>query len=55
MLPLETQMQIGVVFGDRKLFGRSASIMKKVIDNRYLLKLGGVGLLLKKGKLDMYH
>lgn len=46
---------IGVVFGDRKLFGRSASIMKKVIDNRYLLKLGGVGLLLKKGKLDMYH
>ncbi len=46
---------IGVVFGDRKLFGRSASIMKKVIDNRYLLKLGGIGLMLKKGKLDMYR
>ncbi|MDQ0159500.1 NAD(P)/FAD-dependent oxidoreductase [Alkalibacillus salilacus] len=46
---------IGVIFDDKKLYGRSASIMKKVIDNRYLLKLGGVGLLLKKGKLDMYH
>ncbi|MGP4073007.1 NAD(P)/FAD-dependent oxidoreductase [Piscibacillus sp. B03] len=46
---------IGVVFDDKKLFGRSASIMKKVIDNRYLMKLGGVGLVLKKGKLDMYH
>ncbi|GAA0464808.1 NAD(P)/FAD-dependent oxidoreductase [Alkalibacillus silvisoli] len=46
---------IGVVFDEKKLYGRSASIMKKVIDNRYLVKLGGVGLLLKKGKLDMYH
>ncbi|MGM8216776.1 NAD(P)/FAD-dependent oxidoreductase [Bacillaceae bacterium W0354] len=46
---------IGVVFDGKKLYGRSASIMKKAIDNRYLLKLGGVGLFLKKGKLDMYH
>ncbi|WP_017186774.1 NAD(P)/FAD-dependent oxidoreductase [Alkalibacillus haloalkaliphilus] len=46
---------IGVVFDDKKLYGRSASIMKKAIDNRYLVKLGGVGLLLKKGKLDMYR
>lgn len=46
---------IGVVFNGKKLYGRSASIMKKIIDNRYLLKLGGIGLFLKKGKLDMYH
>ncbi|UOQ46055.1 NAD(P)/FAD-dependent oxidoreductase [Halobacillus salinarum] len=46
---------IGVVFGDKKLFGWSASAMKKVIDNRYLLKLGGVGLVLKKGKLNFLN
>ncbi|SDM13527.1 NAD(P)/FAD-dependent oxidoreductase [Sediminibacillus halophilus] len=45
---------IGVVFGDKKLFGWSASVMKKVIDNRYLLKLGGIGLLLKKGKFNFF-
>ncbi|WP_194841261.1 NAD(P)/FAD-dependent oxidoreductase [Salinibacillus xinjiangensis] len=46
---------MGVVFGDKKLFGWSASVMKKVIDNRYLLKLGGIGLLLKKGKFNIFH
>ncbi|MBM7554871.1 FAD-dependent oxidoreductase [Thalassobacillus pellis] len=46
---------IGVVFDDKKLFGWSASVMKKVIDNRYLLKLGGIGLLLKKGKFNIFH
>lgn len=42
---------IGVVF-DKKLKGTPAAAMKKVIDDRYLLLLGGVGLLLKKGKLN---
>ncbi len=46
---------IGVVFNGKKLFGWSASVMKKVIDNRYLLKLGGIGLLLKKGKFNIFH
>ncbi|QHS23119.1 NAD(P)/FAD-dependent oxidoreductase [Virgibacillus sp. MSP4-1] len=46
---------IGVVFGDKKLYGWSASAMKKIIDNRYLLKLGGIGLLLKKGKFNFFH
>ncbi|MCL1631103.1 NAD(P)/FAD-dependent oxidoreductase [Sporolactobacillus sp. CPB3-1] len=41
---------IGVVF-DHKLTGKPAAAMKKVIDDRYLLMLGGVGLVLKKGKL----
>ncbi|RYM06180.1 NAD(P)/FAD-dependent oxidoreductase [Sporolactobacillus sp. THM7-7] len=43
---------IGVVF-DKKLTGRPAAVMKKVIDDRYLLMLGGVGLVLKKGKLNL--
>ncbi|WLR50443.1 NAD(P)/FAD-dependent oxidoreductase [Bacillus tianshenii] len=44
---------IGVI-GDKKVFGKTAAFMKKVIDNRYLLKLGGAGLVLKKGKLKMF-
>nr|WP_026104969.1 NAD(P)/FAD-dependent oxidoreductase [Halalkalibacterium ligniniphilum] len=40
---------IGVV-GSRKLFGSSASFMKKMIDNRYLFLLGGPSLVMKKGK-----
>lgn len=42
---------MGTVFSDYKLFGKTASTMKKVIDNRYLFLLGGVRLILKKGKL----
>nr|WP_083270580.1 NAD(P)/FAD-dependent oxidoreductase [Bacillus marinisedimentorum] len=45
---------IGVVFGDKKLFGSTAAAMKKVIDNRYLLKLGGPSMVLKKGKLKLF-
>ncbi|MBO8156744.1 MAG: NAD(P)/FAD-dependent oxidoreductase [Bacillaceae bacterium] len=41
---------IGVVFNGTKLYGWKAVFMKRVIDNRYLFKLGGLGLLLKKGK-----
>ncbi|GAA4723180.1 NAD(P)/FAD-dependent oxidoreductase [Brevibacillus fulvus] len=42
---------IGIVFGNKKLFGSSAALMKKASDLRYLYKLGGVGLALKKAKL----
>ncbi|KGX89615.1 NADH dehydrogenase [Pontibacillus halophilus JSM 076056 = DSM 19796] len=45
---------IGVILDGKKLFGWTASVMKKVIDNRYLLKLGGIGLLLKKGKFNIF-
>ncbi|MDL4841945.1 NAD(P)/FAD-dependent oxidoreductase [Aquibacillus rhizosphaerae] len=45
---------IGVVFGNKKLFGWSASVMKKIIDNRALFKIGGIGLLLKKGKFNIF-
>jgi NADH:ubiquinone reductase (H+-translocating) len=43
---------IGVVYG-KKLFGTKASIMKKVIDNRALLMVGGASLVLKKGKFNI--
>jgi len=46
---------IGVVLNNRKLFGFKASIMKKVLDNRYLLQLGGVGLLMRKGKFNIFY
>lgn len=44
---------IGTV-GDRKVFGTTASFMKVAIDNRYLLLLGGPGLLVKKGKFSLF-
>ncbi|WP_164668262.1 NAD(P)/FAD-dependent oxidoreductase [Virgibacillus doumboii] len=46
---------IGVVLGDHKLYGWRATVMKKVIDNRYLLKLGGFGLLTRKGKFNIFY
>ncbi|MGP4040572.1 NAD(P)/FAD-dependent oxidoreductase [Gracilibacillus sp. D59] len=45
---------MGSIFGGKKIFGWTASFMKKVIDNRALLKIGGVGLLLKKGKFNFF-
>ncbi len=44
---------IGVV-GSKKLYGTSASTMKKIIDNRYLYLLGGLPLVVKKGKLNLF-
>ena len=43
---------IGVVFG-KKVTGTRASFMKKVIDNRALYMIGGIGLTLKKGKFNL--
>jgi len=44
---------VGIIFGETKLKGVPAAAMKKIIDDRYLFKLGGVGLMLKKGKLNL--
>ena len=44
---------IGVVFG-KKLTGTKASFMKKVVDNRSLFMIGGVGLTMKKGKFNFF-
>jgi len=43
---------IGVVFG-KKVTGTKASFMKKMIDNRALFMIGGLGLTLKKGKFNL--
>ncbi|WP_052654573.1 NAD(P)/FAD-dependent oxidoreductase [Planococcus massiliensis] len=43
---------IGVVFG-KKITGKRASFMKKMIDNRALLMVGGPGLVMKKGKFNV--
>ncbi|TFD95925.1 NAD(P)/FAD-dependent oxidoreductase [Jeotgalibacillus sp. R-1-5s-1] len=43
---------IGEVFG-RKITGKQAAFMKKVIDNRALYIIGGPGLVFKKGKLNV--
>ncbi len=37
--------------GTKKIFGTSAALMKKASDLRYLYKIGGVGLALKKVRL----
>nr|WP_263325010.1 NAD(P)/FAD-dependent oxidoreductase [Neobacillus sp. Marseille-Q6967] len=44
---------IGVVFG-KKITGSKASFMKKVVDNRSLYMIGGAGLVLKKGKFNVF-
>lgn len=46
---------IGMVMNGRKIFGFKATVMKKIVDNRYLLKLGGIGLLMKKGKFNFFY
>lgn len=43
---------IGVAFG-RKMSGGTASLLKKVIDNRALFMIGGPSLVLKKGKFNL--
>ena len=44
---------IGVVY-DKKITGKTASFMKKVVDNRSLFLLGGLGLTVKKGKFKWF-
>ncbi|SQC64086.1 NADH dehydrogenase-like protein SAV0941 [Listeria fleischmannii subsp. fleischmannii] len=44
---------IGVVFG-KNLKGYPASVMKKVIDDRALLQIGGPGIMMNKGKFKFY-
>jgi NADH:ubiquinone reductase (H+-translocating) len=42
---------MGIVLNGKKLYGKTAAAMKKVVDDRYLFLLGGPHLLLKKGKI----
>lgn len=43
---------IGIVFG-KKVTGKKASFMKKMVDNRALFMVGGVPLTMKKGKFNV--
>lgn len=43
---------IGVVYG-KKMVGKKASFMKKMIDNRALYMIGGAGTVMKKGKFNI--
>lgn len=43
---------IGIVFG-KKVTGTKASFMKKMVDNRALYMIGGIGLVFKKGKFNV--
>lgn len=45
---------MGMVMG-KNLKGYPASVLKKVIDDRSLIKIGGVETLIKKGKFDFYQ
>ncbi|MGP1908657.1 NAD(P)/FAD-dependent oxidoreductase [Metabacillus sp. JX24] len=44
---------VGMVFG-KKVMGTKASFMKKMIDNRALMMVGGAGLVVKKGKFKFF-
>ncbi|MFT8710566.1 MAG: FAD-dependent oxidoreductase, partial [Sporolactobacillus sp.] len=46
---LGDKVGIGTVF-EKQLKGKPAAFMKKIIDDKYLMELGGMGLVLKKGK-----
>lgn len=46
---------IGMVMNNRRLFGWQATVMKKIIDNLYLFKLGGIGLMMRKGKFNIFY
>jgi NADH dehydrogenase len=45
---------IGTVLSGTKLQGKAAGAMKKVVDNRSLLLIGGTRVLLKKGKFRLF-
>ncbi|MBM7646075.1 NADH dehydrogenase [Scopulibacillus daqui] len=42
------------VVGNKRIKGAPAAALKKIVDDRYLLMLGGVGLMVKKGKLNLF-
>lgn len=45
---------VGVLLNNYRLFGWKAALMKKLIENRYLYTLGGLKLMLKKGKFNIF-
>ncbi len=46
---------IGVILNKYKIYGWKATVIKKVIENNYLFKLGGFGLSMRKGKFNIFY
>jgi NADH dehydrogenase len=46
---------VGFFLNNQILLGWKATFMKKMIDNRYLFKLGGMNLLMKNGKFNIFY
>ncbi|MCF3943268.1 NAD(P)/FAD-dependent oxidoreductase [Oceanobacillus alkalisoli] len=46
---------VAVSLNGKKHFGWKATFMKKLSLNRYLLQLGGIYLLMKKGRFNIFH
>lgn len=45
---------VAVVYNGRKYYGWKAAFMKKMRENQYLFKLGGINLLVKKGRFNIF-
>lgn len=52
---LGTSDGVAVSLNGRNSFGWKANLMKKICLNRYLLRLGGIHLLLKKGRFNFFQ
>lgn len=46
---------IALTFTGKKLYGWRAAFIKNMSENRYLLQLGGMDLLMKKGRLYLFN
>ncbi|WP_336253642.1 NAD(P)/FAD-dependent oxidoreductase [Oceanobacillus sp. SE10311] len=46
---------VAISLNGRQHFGWRATIMKKLSLNRYLLQLGGIHLLMKRGRFNFFH
>jgi len=53
VLALGSKDGVAKVFGDHKLRGYAAAAMKRVIDDRSLLKQAGVKAMVKYGRLPL--
>lgn len=45
---------VGVLFNGKKYFGWKAALVKKMSENLYLFRLGGMNLLFKKGRFNIF-
>lgn len=46
---------IGTIMNKYMIFGWKATMMKKFIENRYLFKIGGIRLVMNKGRFNFFY